>query len=89
MTKGEFNIFLFGTIVMCCVMSVVNALRNGHRGWAAYILSVAFLVFAGTVYLYYTAASAILLDASYVLLFLLLVGDFYFRTGKPPSRKRR
>lgn len=89
MTRGEFNIFLFGTIIMCCVMAVVNAVRNSHRGWSAYILSVAFIAFAGTVFLYYTRASALILDGAYALVFLLLVADFFFRTGKPPSRKRR
>lgn len=73
---------------MCCVMSVVNVLKNGYRGRSSYILSVAFLAFAVTIYLYYSAASALLLDLSYVVLFLLLGADVYFRAGKPPTRKR-
>ena len=89
MTHGEFSIFLFGTIIMCCVMSVFNVLKNGRRGWPSYILSVAFLEFAGTVYLYFAGASPILINGGTALLILLLAADFCFRAGTTQKGKKR
>ena len=89
MTHGEFDLFLVGTILMCCVMSVFNALKNGRRGWPGLILSVSFLIFAVTIYLYRTGAAPAIVGVSATVLFLLLCADFFFRVGKPPARKKR
>jgi len=89
MTHGEFDLFLIGTIIVCCVMAVFNALKNGHRGWPSMILSVAFLVFGGTVYLWRSAAAPILVDAGCALLILLICADAFMRAGSQTSRKKR
>jgi hypothetical membrane protein len=89
MTHGEFDLFLVGTILTCCVMCVFNAIKNAHRGWAGLILSVAFLVFAGTLYLYHAGAPPLVVDGSCGVLFLLLAWDFLMRAGKPTKGKKR
>ena len=88
MTHGEWDLFLVGMIILCCVMSVFNALKNAHRGAAGYILSVSFLIFGGTVALYRSGAQIAYIDAGCVALLLLLGADFYFRAGTPPRKKR-
>lgn len=89
MTVGEMDFFLVGTILMCCVMSVVNALKNKHRGWPGFILSVGFLIFAVTVYFYKTGAPELLVRGGAAVLILLLTLDIIMRAGQPAPRKKR
>jgi len=89
MTFREFDVFMMGTIIMCCVMSVFNLLKNGRRGWQGMILSAAFLVFAVTVWLWRSGAYPILFDISCATLFGLIFLDAFMRASKPQARKRR
>ena len=89
MTHREFDVFLLGTIIMCCVMAVVNLVKNGWRGWPGVILSASFIVFAITVYLWRTGAAIGFVYAGVTVLFLLLGADVFFRAGKPQGRKKR
>ena len=88
MTHGELDLFLFGTIFMCCVMSVFNSIKNWKRGWPGMILSAGFLVFAVTVYLYKSEAPGIQVKISCVVLFLLLIADFFFRASATKVRPK-
>jgi len=89
MTFSEMDLFLVGTIFMCCLMSVINAVKNKHRGWPGMILSVGFLVFAVTIYFYKTGASQWLVRGGAAILILLLTLDVILRAGQPTPRKKR
>jgi hypothetical protein len=70
-------------------MAVFNAVKNSHRGWPGLILSVGFLVFGGTAYLYQSGASETLVKVGCGVLLLVLMADFFFRAGISPARKKR
>jgi len=89
MTHYEFDVFLVGTIIMCCIMSIFNAFKNGNKGWPGLILSVSFLVFAVTIYFYKTGGSQISVKVGVAVLLMLLTLDFVLRSRKPPARKKR
>ena len=89
MTHREFDVFMLGTIIMCCVMAVINLVKNSHRGWQGVILSASFIVFALTAYFWRSGASQAVVYASSTLLFVLLAADVFFRAGKSQTRKRR
>lgn len=88
MTRSEMDVFLWGTILLCCVMSVFNLVKNAKKGWPGTILSAGFMVFALTTYLYKTGAPQPYVVGGCVVLFLLLAADFILRAGNPPKRNR-
>lgn len=89
MTNYEFSIFLYGTVILCCVMAVFNAVKNAKRGPQTFLLSGGFLVFAGTTYLYKTHAPELYIKIGVGVLTLLILADFYFRAGTHPGGKKR
>ncbi len=89
MTKGEMDIFLLGTMMLCAVMAVFNFIKNSKRGLSAYILSSAFLVMGGTVYMYRSDAPNLWVKIGCAVLVALLCADFLLRAGTPPPRKKK
>lgn len=89
MTDSDFSIFLYGTMLLCCVMAVFSAIKNSKKGLKGLLLSAGFLVFAATTYLYKTHAPELYVRIGCTVLFLLLLGDLFFRMSSPPQGKKR
>ncbi len=86
---SQIDVFLLGTILLCCIMSVLNLFKNRKRGWPGLLLSAGFLVFAVIAYLWRSGASTAALDACSAFLLLLIGTDFIIRTGGPAAGKKR
>jgi hypothetical protein len=89
LTNSEFSVFLYGTVILCCVLAIFNVVKNAKRGPVGYLLSGGFLAFAATIYLYKTDAPTLYIKVGVGVLILFLLADFYFRAGTPPAGKKR
>lgn len=88
MTFGNIDVYMYGTMLLCAFMAVFNLIKNRKKGWAGVIMSVAFLVLGGAVYLFETGAQPKYVEAVTAVLILLLTADFVIRAGSRPQKNQ-
>ena len=89
MTSSEYELFLSGAMALCALMALLVAFRYKSRGASALVMSVAFLVFGGVLYLLKSGAPQGWVTAGGILLGLLLLTDFILRAGRQVDKDKR
>jgi hypothetical protein len=82
MNRPEFNMFLAGGMILCCLMALISLARIKSKGGSAYFQASSYIAMAAALYLLKNDADVNLIAGAFVVVVGLLVGDFVYRAAK-------